>query len=77
MLELLGLGSTWSGLYYVTGATHLLHRSSGYSTQFEVRRNGTGYSNENVVIDDPEPPAAQEDDSAGMSARVSRGGSDS
>lgn len=42
VLELLGLGGTWSGTYFVTGATHLLHRLGGYTTQFEVRRTGTG-----------------------------------
>lgn len=42
VLELTGLGKMWSGLYYVTEATHLLHRTAGYATEFEVRRNGTG-----------------------------------
>lgn len=51
VLELLGLGKTWSGLYYVTGATHVVHRHAGYSTEFRVRRHGTGY-------DDPVPPPA-------------------
>lgn len=40
VIELEGLGTTWSGKYYVTGAVHIVHRTSGYSTQFEVKRNG-------------------------------------
>lgn len=40
VIELEGLGQTWSGKYYVTGATHVYHHVSGYATQFEVKRNG-------------------------------------
>lgn len=40
VLELEGLGAAWSGKYYVTGATHVVYRVSGFSTQFEVKRNG-------------------------------------
>lgn len=40
VLELEALGAAWSGKYYVTGATHVVHRVSGFSTQFEVKRNG-------------------------------------
>jgi uncharacterized protein len=40
VIELEALGAAWSGKYYVTGATHVVHRVSGYSTQFEVKRNG-------------------------------------
>lgn len=40
VIELEGLGETWSGKYYLTGATHVVHRVSGYSTKFEVKRNG-------------------------------------
>lgn len=40
VIELEALGTTWSGKYYVTGATHVVHRVSGYSTRFEVKRNG-------------------------------------
>lgn len=40
VLELEGLGTAWSGKYYVTGATHVVYRVSGYATQFEVKRNG-------------------------------------
>ena len=40
VIELEGLGATWSGKYYVTGAVHIVHRVSGYSTQFDVKRNG-------------------------------------
>ncbi len=40
VIELEALGTTWSGKYYVTGATHVVHRVSGYATKFEVKRNG-------------------------------------
>ncbi|MBX3471576.1 MAG: phage late control D family protein [Planctomycetes bacterium] len=39
VIELEGLGAMWSGKYYVTGATHVLHHVSGYATRFEVKRN--------------------------------------
>jgi len=41
VIELEGLGKKWEGTYYVTQATHLLHRTAGYSTAFEVQRTGT------------------------------------
>jgi phage protein D len=74
ILELIGLGKTWSGLYYVTKATHVLHRVAGYSTEFEVRRTGSG----NVQAPDPvefEPPPTEEREPwSRMGATVSRGG---
>ena len=42
VLELAGLGASWSGQYYVTGALHVWTRSSGYSTQFDCKRPGIG-----------------------------------
>ncbi|MCO5170620.1 MAG: contractile injection system protein, VgrG/Pvc8 family [Planctomycetes bacterium] len=39
VIELEALGALWSGKYYVTGATHVLHHFSGYATRFEVKRN--------------------------------------
>lgn len=73
VLELVGLGKTWSGLYYVTKATHLLHRSSGFSTAFEVRRNGTGYDSPNAEIKTAPPGEAEPPEpSQSMSASVTR-----
>jgi phage protein D len=40
VIELLGLGQRFSGLYYVTSATHVIG-STGYATNFTVERNGT------------------------------------
>jgi len=38
VIELKGLGKRFSGRYYVTSATHTIN-SSGYRTDFEVKRN--------------------------------------
>lgn len=40
VIELLKLGQRFSGLYYVTSATHVID-SRGYSTKFTVERNAT------------------------------------
>lgn len=40
VIELLKLGTRFSGLYYVTSATHTID-SSGYTTKFTVERNAT------------------------------------
>jgi len=40
VIELLGLGQRFSGLYYVTSATHVID-STGYSTKFTVERTAT------------------------------------
>jgi len=40
VVELLGLGTRFSGFYYVTSATHIIDES-GYSTKFTVERNST------------------------------------
>ncbi|MGE0707930.1 MAG: phage late control D family protein [Planctomycetota bacterium] len=74
VIELVGMGKMWSGQYYVTAATHILHPSAGYTTEFRVARTGTGYDAPNTPVD-PTPPAAetgetQESDS--MSVRVKR-----
>ena len=53
IVELLGLGKMWSGLYYVSGATHLFTAEAGYSSELLLRRNGTGYPVENRIIDPP------------------------
>ena len=55
VLELLNLGTTWSGLYYVVATTQLYDRRSGYTTEFEVRRTGTGYAAKSEFI---QPAAA-------------------
>lgn len=39
VIELAGLGKRFSGKYYVTSCTHTVG-SSGYNTNFEVKRNG-------------------------------------
>jgi phage protein D len=36
-----GAGSTFSGAYYITSATHSVAPDEGYRTQLEVRRNAT------------------------------------
>lgn len=41
VLTLEGLSDVWSGDYYVVGAVHLLDRTAGYTTGFEVQRTGT------------------------------------
>lgn len=40
MVELTGLGTRFSGLYYVTSSTHIVDRT-GYHTRFTVERNAT------------------------------------
>ncbi|MFN0085517.1 MAG: phage late control D family protein [Blastocatellia bacterium] len=40
VIELLKLGRRFSGLYYITSATHVID-SAGYSTKFTVERNAT------------------------------------
>jgi phage protein D len=39
VIELIGLGRGFSGRYYVTSTTHSVN-TSGYQTNFEVKRNG-------------------------------------
>jgi phage protein D len=41
VVELLGLGQRFSGLYYVVGCTHSISARRGYSTTFTVRRSAT------------------------------------
>lgn len=41
VIEIAGVGKRFSGLYYVTSATHTHSASDGYQTEFEVRRNAT------------------------------------
>ena len=41
VIEIAGVGKRFSGLYYVTSATHSHVRDSGYHTEFEVKRNAT------------------------------------
>jgi len=40
VLELQGLGQRFSGLYYVTSASHSIDQR-GYTTKFTVERNAT------------------------------------
>ena len=40
-IEVTGIGKRFSGLYYVTSATHTYSKESGYRTEFSVRRNAT------------------------------------
>jgi phage protein D len=40
-VEIVGLGSRFSGVYYLTSTTHTLGES-GYTTRFEARREATG-----------------------------------
>jgi phage protein D len=40
VIELKGLGQRFSGLYYVTSATHIVN-AQGYNTKFTVARNAT------------------------------------
>lgn len=51
-----GLGKSWTGKYYITAVTHLFHRTSGFSTEFEVQRNGIGNTPIQQVVDPPTPP---------------------
>jgi uncharacterized protein len=39
VIEITGVGNRFSGLYYVTSATHFYHKDRGYVTNFTVRRN--------------------------------------
>ncbi len=41
VLELVGIGDRFSGLYYVTNVTHTFTQSSGYTTSFSLKRNAT------------------------------------
>jgi phage protein D len=41
VVEIEGLGQRFSGLYYVTSATHTISATAGYRTAFSVRRNAT------------------------------------
>ena len=41
VVELVGLGRRFSGLYYVTRAAHTYDLAEGYRTRFAVRRNAT------------------------------------
>jgi phage protein D len=56
VIEVVGCGSMWSGEYYVVGATHILHPSAGYTTEFRVKRTGIGYDAPSTPVD-PIPPA--------------------
>lgn len=40
-IEIKGVGKRFSGLYYVTSATHLYSDDGGYRTEISVRRNAT------------------------------------
>jgi hypothetical protein len=39
VIELKGLGQRFSGIYYVTSATHTIN-AGGYRTTFVAKRNG-------------------------------------
>ncbi|XQQ06059.1 MAG: phage late control D family protein [Leptolyngbya sp. IPPAS B-1204] len=39
VIEIAGVGEHFSGLYYVTTATHRCHAQTGYQTHFTVQRN--------------------------------------
>jgi len=41
VVELLGLGPRFSGLYYVTASEHRIDPETGYTTRFSVERNAT------------------------------------
>jgi uncharacterized protein len=41
VIEVAGAGDRFSGLYYVTSATHTHTKDEGYQTEFEVKRNAT------------------------------------
>jgi phage protein D len=41
VIEILGIGKRFSGLYYVSSATHTYETDQGYRTDFTVRRNAT------------------------------------
>lgn len=53
IVELLGLGTMWSGLYYISGSTHIFTPEAGYANELLLRRTGTGYPVENRIIDPP------------------------
>lgn len=60
VIELLALGKTWSGEYYITATSHLMHRGSGFTTELELRRTGWGYDFEAEMVEPPAAPAAAE-----------------
>ena len=41
VINIQGAGTTFSGAYYITSATHSVAPDEGYRTQLEVRRNAT------------------------------------
>jgi uncharacterized protein len=41
VIEILGIGKRFSGLYYVSSVTHTYEADQGYRTDFTVRRNAT------------------------------------
>ncbi|HLP87141.1 MAG TPA: hypothetical protein VK184_00845 [Nostocaceae cyanobacterium] len=41
VIEIAGVGTRFSGLYYITGTKHYYSRIQGYQTSFTVRRNAT------------------------------------
>ncbi|HBE16255.1 MAG TPA: hypothetical protein DEG17_25095 [Cyanobacteria bacterium UBA11149] len=42
-IEIANIGKRFSGIYYVTAATHTYAREGGYQTQFTVKRDATDY----------------------------------
>src|SRR5579872_4210975 len=59
VLELLGIGPTWSGTYYVTGTKHIVHHASGYVTEFFVKRSAAGQETVQPPKYPSQPPASQ------------------
>ena len=43
VIEIANIGKRFSGLYYVTAATHTYGREEGYQTQFTVKRDATNF----------------------------------
>jgi phage protein D len=41
VIEIAGIGTRFSGDYYVTSVLHSYTRRDGYVTRFEVRRNAS------------------------------------
>ncbi|GJD18496.1 hypothetical protein RIVM261_034520 [Rivularia sp. IAM M-261] len=41
VIEILGVGKRFSGLYYISSAEHFYSQNQGYQTSFTVRRNAT------------------------------------
>ncbi|HVY60197.1 MAG TPA: contractile injection system protein, VgrG/Pvc8 family, partial [Planctomycetota bacterium] len=58
VIELKGLGETFSGLYYVTEATHTFVPGAGYATLFKVARPSWGMKQPNQPPQ-PTPPPPQ------------------